>query len=117
MGERTLQPEVRLAVDSSPFYPMITNKRPMYTTDFPVEFREQMEVICNRKIQSLLCAPVLTLDTNEVVAIACLINKRNGDFNERDVEQIGQCFRYTSSVLTSTLMLQNERFLKNKTQV
>ncbi|CAD5124731.1 DgyrCDS13001 [Dimorphilus gyrociliatus] len=88
VGERILKPEVRYAVDSSPFYSMISKKRPMYTMDVPVEFREQMEVICNRKIQSMLCAPVLTLDTSEVVAIACLINKRSGEFNEKDVEQI-----------------------------
>jgi hypothetical protein len=37
-------------------------------------------------------------------------------FTESDIQVVQQCFRYTATVLTSTLAFQNERKLKNQTQ-
>ena len=44
----------------------------------------------------------------------CVVNFR---FTENDIQIVQQCFKYTATVLTSTLAFQNERKLKNQTQV
>ena len=38
-------------------------------------------------------------------------------FTSEDIHGIHQCFQYTATVLTSTLAFQNERKLKDQTQV
>ena len=38
-------------------------------------------------------------------------------FTDRDISCVQQCFRYTATVLTSTIAFQNERRLKLHSQV
>ena len=41
----------------------------------------------------------------------------NYRFGEDDMDAINHCFKYTTTVLHSTLAVQSERKLKNQTQV
>lgn len=38
-------------------------------------------------------------------------------FTESDIEAMNMCFKYTVTVLTSTIAVQNERRLKKQTEV
>uniref|UniRef100_A0A672KM56 Phosphodiesterase n=1 Tax=Sinocyclocheilus grahami TaxID=75366 RepID=A0A672KM56_SINGR len=62
---------------------------------------------------SMLCVPVISQATGQVVALACTFNKLSGQrYMEADEHVIQHCFCYTSTVLTSTLAFQKEQKLK-----
>uniref|UniRef100_A0A9J8BFU1 Phosphodiesterase n=1 Tax=Cyprinus carpio carpio TaxID=630221 RepID=A0A9J8BFU1_CYPCA len=60
---------------------------------------------------SMLCVPVISQATGQVVALACTFNKLGGQ-RCADEHVIQHCFCYTSTVLTSTLAFQKEQKLK-----
>ncbi|KAK3588551.1 hypothetical protein CHS0354_027776 [Potamilus streckersoni] len=79
--------------------------------------QKEIEDLVHRPLNSLLCVPVTSKTNDQLIALACLINKKDGNkFTSDDITCIQQSFCYTSSVLTSTLAFQNERKLKNQTQ-
>ncbi|XP_013411508.1 cGMP-dependent 3',5'-cyclic phosphodiesterase-like [Lingula anatina] len=82
--------------------------------------RDQFDELCrflHLDIKSLLGVPVISRVTGNVVAIACVVNKIGHDrFSNGDVDAIQHCFKYTATVLTSTVAFQNERKLKNQTE-
>ncbi|CAG5118533.1 unnamed protein product, partial [Candidula unifasciata] len=81
------------------------------------ERQQEVEKIVKQHVGSLLCVPVCVSNSQELLALACMVNKENQQqFNEEDIEMIHQCFRYTATVLSSTLAFQNERKLKDQTQ-
>ncbi|BFZ15143.1 hypothetical protein BsWGS_18182 [Bradybaena similaris] len=117
VGNTVLQEEIRFAGPSSCFAQALENKQPMTLADIPPERRHEVEKIMRREVYSLLCVPVCISDSKDLLAIACLVNKCNGEeFNKADIDTVYQCFKYTATVLTSTLAFQNERKLKNQTQ-
>uniref|UniRef100_A0A673HDD3 Phosphodiesterase n=1 Tax=Sinocyclocheilus rhinocerous TaxID=307959 RepID=A0A673HDD3_9TELE len=66
---------------------------------------------------SMLCVPVISQATGQVVALACTFNKLSGQrYMEADEHVIQHCFCYTSTVLTSTLAFQKEQKLKFECQ-
>ncbi|GFN82268.1 cGMP-dependent 3',5'-cyclic phosphodiesterase-like [Plakobranchus ocellatus] len=91
VGDSVLQEEVRFAGPLSCFGKALETKQPITLADIPVERRQEVEKIIRRQVHSLL-------------------------FNKSDADIIRQCFKYTATVLTSTLAFQNERKLKNQTQ-
>uniref|UniRef100_A0A672H9W5 Phosphodiesterase n=1 Tax=Salarias fasciatus TaxID=181472 RepID=A0A672H9W5_SALFA len=69
------------------------------------------------EISSMLCVPVASRATGQVVALACAFNKQGGQrHTEADEHAIQHCFCYTSTVLTSTLAFQKEQKLKVECQ-
>uniref|UniRef100_A0A2K6V1A9 Phosphodiesterase n=1 Tax=Saimiri boliviensis boliviensis TaxID=39432 RepID=A0A2K6V1A9_SAIBB len=69
------------------------------------------------ELQAVLCVPVISRATDQVVALACAFNKLGGDlFTDHDEHVIQHCFHYTSTVLTSTLAFQKEQKLKCECQ-
>uniref|UniRef100_A0A2K5PRD2 Phosphodiesterase n=1 Tax=Cebus imitator TaxID=2715852 RepID=A0A2K5PRD2_CEBIM len=69
------------------------------------------------ELQAVLCVPVISRATDQVVALACAFNKLEGDlFTDHDEHVIQHCFHYTSTVLTSTLAFQKEQKLKCECQ-
>uniref|UniRef100_A0A674PNK4 Phosphodiesterase n=1 Tax=Takifugu rubripes TaxID=31033 RepID=A0A674PNK4_TAKRU len=87
---------------------------------FPVRSTEecrQMSTMLGCKIMSMLCVPVASRATGQVVALACAFNKQGGQrHTEADEHAIQHCFCYTSTVLTSTLAFQKEQKLKVECQ-
>ncbi|RUS89465.1 hypothetical protein EGW08_002762, partial [Elysia chlorotica] len=117
VGDSVLQEEVRFAGPTSCFANALETKQPITLEDIPMDRRQEVEKIIRRQVHSLLCVPVCISDSKDLLALACVVNKSNDqEFTESDAEIIRQCFKYTATVLTSTLAFQNERKLKNQTQ-
>uniref|UniRef100_A0A452SVC9 Phosphodiesterase n=1 Tax=Ursus americanus TaxID=9643 RepID=A0A452SVC9_URSAM len=93
-------------------------------TSFPVspssvlsEDVQQLQGMLGCELQAMLCVPVISRATDQVVALACAFNKLGGDlFTAQDERVIQHCFHYTSTVLTSTLAFQKEQKLKCECQ-
>ncbi|KAL3880651.1 hypothetical protein ACJMK2_032874 [Sinanodonta woodiana] len=114
-GDQILEEEVRFP--NSYFAAALETKRPIYLEDVPVDAQKEIEDLVHRPLNSLLCVPVTSKTSDQLIALVCLINKKDGNkFTSDDITCIQQSFCYTSSVLTSTLAFQNERKLKNQTQ-
>ncbi|XP_059178627.1 cGMP-dependent 3',5'-cyclic phosphodiesterase-like isoform X2 [Physella acuta] len=117
VGDTVLQEEVRFAGPSSCFGKALESKQPLTLADIPVDRRCEVEKIIRRQVYSLLCVPVGLSESKDLLALACVVNKQNHEeFNQADIDVVLQCFKYTATVLTSTLAFQNERKLKNQTQ-
>uniref|UniRef100_A0AAY4EM23 Phosphodiesterase n=1 Tax=Denticeps clupeoides TaxID=299321 RepID=A0AAY4EM23_9TELE len=88
---------------------------------FCQEEHRQLDSLLGFKANSMLCVPVLSRATGQVVALACTFNKEGnwGDvvkFPSSNEHVIQHCFCYTSTVLTSTLAFQKEQKLKLECQ-
>ncbi|KAH0625301.1 hypothetical protein JD844_033793 [Phrynosoma platyrhinos] len=69
------------------------------------------------EVTAMLCVPVISRATSQVVALACAFNKFGGEsYTDIDEHKIQHCFCYTSTVLTSTLAFQKEQKLKCECQ-
>ncbi|KAJ8297685.1 hypothetical protein KUTeg_024216 [Tegillarca granosa] len=103
---------------SSGFVVALETKEPIQLQDIPLDKRKELEEELGIKpLQSFLCVPVTSRNSNNLIALACVVNKKNNEkFTNSDVYSIRQCFQYTATVLTSTLAFQNERKLKIQTQ-
>uniref|UniRef100_A0A8B9JBM5 Phosphodiesterase n=1 Tax=Astyanax mexicanus TaxID=7994 RepID=A0A8B9JBM5_ASTMX len=77
------------------------------------EERRQLSSMLGFEANSMLCVPVVSQATAQVVALACTFNKKGGQkYTAADEHVIQHCFCYTSTVLTSTLAFQKEQKLK-----
>uniref|UniRef100_A0A674JRX0 Phosphodiesterase n=1 Tax=Terrapene triunguis TaxID=2587831 RepID=A0A674JRX0_9SAUR len=82
------------------------------------EEHKQLHNMLGFEVTSMLCVPVISRATSQVVALACAFNKLGGEsYTEADEHRIQHCFCYTSTVLTSTLAFQKEQKLKCECQV
>uniref|UniRef100_A0AAR2LYI4 Phosphodiesterase n=1 Tax=Pygocentrus nattereri TaxID=42514 RepID=A0AAR2LYI4_PYGNA len=85
---------------------------------FCQEERRQLSNMLGFEANSMLCVPVASQATAQVVALACAFNKKGGQrYTAADEHLIQHCFCYTSTVLTSTLAFQKEQKLKFECQV
>ncbi|XP_025087728.1 cGMP-dependent 3',5'-cyclic phosphodiesterase-like isoform X6 [Pomacea canaliculata] len=117
VGSTILPEEVRFPGLWSCFAQALETKQPMFLEHIPQDRRAEVEKIVEKPVHSFLCVPVACKDSHELIALACLVNKSNGQrFGDDDIQIVRQCFKYTATVLTSTLAFQNERKLKNQTQ-
>ncbi|NXN48408.1 PDE2A phosphodiesterase, partial [Rynchops niger] len=106
VGDRVLEEEISFSVKSCP----ISLPRPQ-------EEHKQLSSMLGCEVTSMLCVPVISRATSQVVALACAFNKLSGDsYTEADEHKIQHCFCYTSTVLTSTLAFQKEQKLKCECQ-
>uniref|UniRef100_A0A8C5NN77 Phosphodiesterase n=1 Tax=Junco hyemalis TaxID=40217 RepID=A0A8C5NN77_JUNHY len=81
------------------------------------EEHKQLSSMLGCEVTSMLCVPVISRATSQVVALACAFNKLSGEsFTDTDEHKIQHCFCYTSTVLTSTLAFQKEQKLKCECQ-
>ncbi|KAL8598747.1 hypothetical protein ACOMHN_033311 [Nucella lapillus] len=117
VGNTILPEEVRFPGLWSCFARALETKHPMTLEHIPQERRGEVEKIVEMKARSFLCVPVARKGSEDLLALACLVNKVDGNkFSDTDIQIVRQCFTYTATVLTSTLAFQNERKLKNQTQ-
>ncbi|XP_070198200.1 cGMP-dependent 3',5'-cyclic phosphodiesterase-like isoform X2 [Littorina saxatilis] len=117
VGNTILPEEVRFHGLWSCFKPALETKQPLFLEHIPQDQRKEVEKIVQMKVENFLCVPVARKGSEDLIALACLVNKCKGEqFSETDIQIVLQCFKYTSTVLASTLAFQNERKLKNQTQ-
>uniref|UniRef100_A0A673B554 Phosphodiesterase n=1 Tax=Sphaeramia orbicularis TaxID=375764 RepID=A0A673B554_9TELE len=99
------------------FGQVVEKKKSITLQDTSAEERRQLSSMLGCEISSMLCVPVASRATGQVVALACAFNKQGGQrHTEADEHAIQHCFCYTSTVLTSTLAFQKEQKLKVECQ-
>uniref|UniRef100_A0AAZ3R093 Phosphodiesterase n=1 Tax=Oncorhynchus tshawytscha TaxID=74940 RepID=A0AAZ3R093_ONCTS len=99
------------------FGQVVEKKRSITLQDVTAEERRQLSSMLGSEVSSLLCVPVVSRATGQVVALACAFNKQGGQrHTDVDEHTIQHCFCYTSTVLTSTLAFQKEQKLKVECQ-
>uniref|UniRef100_A0A8C8ZFI3 Phosphodiesterase n=1 Tax=Prolemur simus TaxID=1328070 RepID=A0A8C8ZFI3_PROSS len=97
---------------------VVEDKKSIHLKDLTSEDVQQLQSMLGCELQAMLCVPVISRATDQVVALACAFNKLGGDlFTDQDEHMIQHCFHYTSTVLTSTLAFQKEQKLKCECQV
>ncbi|XP_056010642.1 cGMP-dependent 3',5'-cyclic phosphodiesterase-like isoform X1 [Ostrea edulis] len=117
IGGLVLEEEVKFPGQNSVFSLPLESKKPMKLEDVPLDKRKDIENLVGVKLKSMLCVPVSSRNNEGLIALACVVNKKEAEnFTNDDLQAILQCFQYTSTVLTSTLAFQNERKLKLHTQ-
>uniref|UniRef100_A0A452EXB0 Phosphodiesterase n=1 Tax=Capra hircus TaxID=9925 RepID=A0A452EXB0_CAPHI len=97
---------------------VVEDKKSIQLKDLTSEDVQQLQSMLGCEVQAMLCVPVISRATDQVVALACAFNKLGGDlFTDQDERVTQHCFHYTSTVLTSTLAFQKEQKLKCECQV
>ncbi|KAI4815711.1 hypothetical protein KUCAC02_005846 [Chaenocephalus aceratus] len=113
VGDKVLEEEISFPLMCGRFGQVVEKKKSITLQDISAEERRQLSSMLGCDISSMLCVPVVSRATGQVVALACAFNKQNGQrHTEADEHAIQHCFCYTSTVLTSTLAFQKEQKLK-----
>ncbi|XP_067102732.1 cGMP-dependent 3',5'-cyclic phosphodiesterase [Osmerus mordax] len=117
VGDKVLEEEISFPLMFGRFGQVVEKKRSIRLQDISAEEKRQLSSMLCCEISSLLCVPVISRATGQVVALACAFNKQGGQSHtEGDERTIQHCFCYTSTVLTSTLAFQKEQKLKVECQ-
>uniref|UniRef100_A0A8C6WTA4 Phosphodiesterase n=1 Tax=Neogobius melanostomus TaxID=47308 RepID=A0A8C6WTA4_9GOBI len=115
--DKVLEEEISFPLMFGRFGQVVEKKKSISLQDISEE-RRQLSSMLGCEITSMLCVPVVSRATGQVVAMACAFNKQGGKrHTEADEHVIQHCFCYTSTVLTSTLAFQKEQKLKVECQV
>uniref|UniRef100_H3CI27 Phosphodiesterase 2A n=2 Tax=Tetraodon nigroviridis TaxID=99883 RepID=H3CI27_TETNG len=117
IGDKVLEEEISFPLTFGHFGQVVEKKQSITLQDVTAEECSQLSALLGCKISSMLCVPVASRATGQVVALACAFNKEGGQrHTEADEHAIQHCFCYTSTVLTSTLAFQKEQKLKVECQ-
>uniref|UniRef100_A0A8C6U2R9 Phosphodiesterase n=1 Tax=Neogobius melanostomus TaxID=47308 RepID=A0A8C6U2R9_9GOBI len=117
VGDKVLEEEISFPLMFGRFGQVVEKKKSISLQDISAEERRQLSSMLGCEITSMLCVPVVSRATGQVVAMACAFNKQGGKrHTEADEHVIQHCFCYTSTVLTSTLAFQKEQKLKVECQ-
>ncbi|NWY27655.1 PDE2A phosphodiesterase, partial [Pheucticus melanocephalus] len=122
VGDRVLDEEISFSLTFGRLGQVVEDKKPITLKDISEEEHKQLSSMLGCEVTSMLCVPVISRATSQVVALACAFNKLSGErcapasFTDTDEHKIQHCFCYTSTVLTSTLAFQKEQKLKCECQ-
>ncbi|NWZ71030.1 PDE2A phosphodiesterase, partial [Acrocephalus arundinaceus] len=122
VGDRVLDEEISFSLTFGRLGQVVEDKKPITLKDISEEEHKQLSSMLGCKVSSMLCVPVISRATSQVVALACAFNKLSGErcapasYTDTDEHKIQHCFCYTSTVLTSTLAFQKEQKLKCECQ-
>ncbi|NXL74652.1 PDE2A phosphodiesterase, partial [Leptocoma aspasia] len=122
VGDRVLDEEISFSLTFGRLGQVVEDKKPITLKDISEEEHKQLSSMLGCKVTSMLCVPVISRATSQVVALACAFNKLSGErcastsYTDTDEHKIQHCFCYTSTVLTSTLAFQKEQKLKCECQ-
>ncbi|XP_036380143.1 cGMP-dependent 3',5'-cyclic phosphodiesterase-like [Megalops cyprinoides] len=117
VGDKILEEEICFPLTFGHLGQAVEKKKSITLQDVSPEEHRQLNSMLGFEARSMLCVPVVSRATSQVVALACAFNKRGGEMHTQvDERKIQHCFRYTSSVLTSTLAFQKEQKLKSECQ-
>ncbi|KAB0399169.1 hypothetical protein E2I00_003556, partial [Balaenoptera physalus] len=113
IGDKVLEEEISFPLTMGRLGQVVEDKKSIQLKDLTSEDVQQLQSMLGFEVQAMLCVPVISRATDQVVALACTFNKLGGDlFTDQDERVIQHCFHYTSTVLTSTLAFQKEQKLK-----
>ncbi|NWH35387.1 PDE2A phosphodiesterase, partial [Chloropsis hardwickii] len=122
VGDRVLDEEISFSLTFGRLGQVVEDKKPITLKDISEEEHKQLSSMLGCEVTSMLCVPVISRATSQVVALACAFNKLSGErcapasYTDMDEHKIQHCFCYTSTVLTSTLAFQKEQKLKCECQ-
>ncbi|KAJ8280411.1 hypothetical protein GJAV_G00054240 [Gymnothorax javanicus] len=117
VGDKVLEEETSFPLMFGRFGKVVEKKKSITLDDVSPEEHRQLNSMLGFEAYSMLCVPVVSQATSQVVALACTFNKKGGQrYTEADERRIQHCFCYTSTVLTSTLAFQKEQKLKFECQ-
>nr|XP_060463674.1 cGMP-dependent 3',5'-cyclic phosphodiesterase [Panthera onca] len=117
IGDKVLEEETSFPLTTGRLGQVVEDKKSIQLKDLTSEDVQQLQSMLGCELQAMLCVPVISRATDQVVALACAFNKLGGDlFTDQDEHVIQHCFHYTSTVLTSTLAFQKEQKLKCECQ-
>ncbi|KAJ8798265.1 hypothetical protein J1605_001390 [Eschrichtius robustus] len=117
IGDKVLEEEISFPLTMGRLGQVVEDKKSIQLKDLTSEDVQQLQSMLGFEVQAMLCVPVISRATDQVVALACTFNKLGGDlFTDQDERVIQHCFHYTSTVLTSTLAFQKEQKLKCECQ-
>ncbi|NXC63763.1 PDE2A phosphodiesterase, partial [Aleadryas rufinucha] len=122
VGDRVLDEEISFSLTFGRLGQVVEDKKPITLKDISEEEHKQLSNMLGCEVTSMLCVPVISRATSQVVALACAFNKLSGErcapasYTDTDEHKIQHCFCYTSTVLTSTLAFQKEQKLKCECQ-
>uniref|UniRef100_F6VJS8 Phosphodiesterase n=1 Tax=Xenopus tropicalis TaxID=8364 RepID=F6VJS8_XENTR len=117
VGGKVLEEEISFPLTFGHLGQVVDKKKSITLQDISSEEHRQLNNMLGFEVHSMLCVPVISRATSQVVALACAFNKQGGKYTEVDEHKIQHCFCYTSTVLTSTLAFQKEQKLKCECQV
>ncbi|NXK15232.1 PDE2A phosphodiesterase, partial [Herpetotheres cachinnans] len=118
VGDRVLEEEISFSLTFGHLGKVVEDKKSITLKDISEEEHKQLSSMLGSEVTSMLCVPVISRATSQVVALACAFNKLSGErCATTDEHKIQHCFCYTSTVLTSTLAFQKEQKLKCECQV
>ncbi|KAM9320559.1 LOW QUALITY PROTEIN: cGMP-dependent 3',5'-cyclic phosphodiesterase [Gastrophryne carolinensis] len=116
VGGKVLEEEISFPLTFGHLGQVVDKKKSITLQDISSEEHKQLNNMLGFEVRSMLCVPVISQATSQVVALACAFNKQGGNYTEVDEHIIQHCFCYTSTVLTSTLAFQKEQKLKCECQ-
>ncbi|XP_029556575.1 cGMP-dependent 3',5'-cyclic phosphodiesterase-like [Salmo trutta] len=117
VGDKVLKAEISFPLTFGHLGQAVEKRKSTSLQDVTPEEHQQLNSTLGFEVLSMLCVPVECRATTKVVALACAFNKKGADrHTEVDEHIVQHCFRYTSSVLTSTLAFQKEQRLKYECQ-
>ncbi|NXV21765.1 PDE2A phosphodiesterase, partial [Cepphus grylle] len=117
VGDRVLEEEISFSLTFGHLGQVVEDKKSITLKDISEDEHKQLSSMLGCEVTSMLCVPVISRATSQVVALACAFNKLSGEsYTEADEHKIQHCFCYTSTVLTSTLAFQKEQKLKCECQ-
>ncbi|XP_006628196.2 cGMP-dependent 3',5'-cyclic phosphodiesterase isoform X1 [Lepisosteus oculatus] len=117
VGDKVLEEEISFPLTFGHLGQLVEKKKSITLQDISPEELQQLNSMLGFEAHSMLCVPVISRATSQVVALACAFNKIGGQqHTEADEHKIQHCFCYTSTVLTSTLAFQKEQKLKFECQ-
>ncbi|XP_077154964.1 cGMP-dependent 3',5'-cyclic phosphodiesterase [Ranitomeya variabilis] len=116
VGDKVLEEEISFPLTFGHLGQVVDKKKSITLQDLSSEEHKQLNNMLGFEVRSMLCVPVISRATSQVVALACAFNKQGGIYTEVDEHKIQHCFCYTSTVLTSTLAFQKEQKLKCECQ-
>ncbi|XP_059369743.1 cGMP-dependent 3',5'-cyclic phosphodiesterase isoform X2 [Carassius carassius] len=117
VGDKVLEEEISFPLMFGRFGQVVETKTSIRLQDVSQEERGLLSSLLGFEPSSMLCVPVTSQATGQMVALACTFNKLGGQrYMEEDEHVIQHCFCYTSTVLTSTLAFQKEQKLKFECQ-
>ncbi|XP_029391542.1 cGMP-dependent 3',5'-cyclic phosphodiesterase [Mus pahari] len=117
LGDKVLGEEISFPLTMGRLGQVVEDKQCIQLKDLTSDDVQQLQNMLGCELQAMLCVPVISRATDQVVALACAFNKLGGDFfTDEDEHVIQHCFHYTGTVLTSTLAFQKEQKLKCECQ-
>ncbi|XP_018421550.1 PREDICTED: cGMP-dependent 3',5'-cyclic phosphodiesterase-like, partial [Nanorana parkeri] len=116
VGNKILEEEISFPLTFGHLGQVVDKKKSIMLHDISSEEHKHLNNMLGLEVRSMLCVPVISKVTSQVVALACAFNKQGGNYTEVDEHKIQHCFCYTSTVLTSTLAFQKEQKLKCECQ-